>query len=928
VVVNPDFNGGLPGGTISNTAAVAIVAGANAVDSNSNNNSSTATTPVGPIADLSVTKSAETLAGSIFGASVVAGGTIAGTLASPVTGTGEILYTLGYRNNGPSDAVNVHVRDVIPAGTLLDPTFLPIGVVVTPVAGPGLTCQILPVLVNSELDCTPNTANGVLPSGANGTIQFRVRVPENVPTQTAIKNQATINSEGAGGSPATPDPSSANNTSSETQNIVRTSADLAITKIGPAAVNAGQPIQYTLTVTNNGPSDAQDIVVKDVLPAGVQFISAVPSDPSFVCSFLNQTLSCQAAVLFAAPVNPPPIIPPRIGSNTLTIIINGIVNPGLPNATVLNNSATVEASTEDPVPANNTSAVVATTVTSVSALTITKVASPNPVIAGTNLTYTITVTNTGPSFATGVVVTDPIPAETSFVSVSGTGVFAPIAACSFAAGTVTCNATPGGLLPTLPPNNPSTITIVVKVLSGAVGPIIGPNVATVVWTNPAGSTVSSAPVTVALAREADLQLDKSCANTGIAGQNLDCTIKIKNGGPSDVKGNVGNDVPGVPGSVVITDVLPAGAGFVSATIAGAGGFTCSYVAPNVTCLNAAGDAGNIPTGGEATIIIKSTIPSNTPAGSNFCDTATIAVNPALHPDPDPVDPNLSNNTDTACAVVQTSADLTVSKTSVPVVDPDGAGPLAPVPLPVVGPNVPPGAVNAGGYIRYDVPFGNNGSSDAINVLLSNVVPANTAFVGALTTGGVFVPAAQPPAVPFSFTVAAVDGLAPLGPNVGLTCTVVGAAGSQQIFCVPQGNTGLVPPFADGVLPAGYAATLTFFVKVNESVTGGTVINDPAIITSGLCPNGLGPVPPVFPPVPCPGTNDPNSSNNVSPTTQNVVVSSSNLTISKIVQSAVTAASNPNQTGPIGPATPPNGAWRYRHASHPGYLDDLPGDDYQ
>src|SRR6185503_3955267 len=84
-------------------------------------------------------------------------------------------------------------------------------------------------------------------------------------------------------------------------------------------------------------------------------------------------------------------------------------------------------------------------------------------------------------------------------------------------------------------------------------------------------------------------------------------------------------------------------------------------------------------------------------------------------------------------------------------------------------------------------------------------------------------------------------------------------------------------------------------------------SNPANITSGLCPNGAGPAPPIFPPVPCSSTSDPNTSNNTTLATQTVVIASSNLSISKIVQSAVTAASNPNQTGPIGPATPQNGA---------------------
>src|SRR5947207_351329 len=51
-------------------------------------------------------------------------------------------------------------------------------------------------------------------------------------------------------------------------------------------------------------------------------------------------------------------------------------------------------------------------------LAITKTGSPDPVIAGDNLTYTLTITNTGPDTATAVSVTDDLPSETSFVSCS------------------------------------------------------------------------------------------------------------------------------------------------------------------------------------------------------------------------------------------------------------------------------------------------------------------------------------------------------------------------------------------------------------------------------------------------------------------------------------------------------------------------------
>src|SRR5207302_4082967 len=67
-------------------------------------------------------------------------------------------------------------------------------------------------------------------------------------------------------------------------------------------------------------------------------------------------------------------------------------------------------------------------------LAVTKTAFPNPVPLGTNLTYTVTVTNNGPSAATGVTLTDTLPAGVRFVSATPTQ-----GTCAQASGTVTCD---------------------------------------------------------------------------------------------------------------------------------------------------------------------------------------------------------------------------------------------------------------------------------------------------------------------------------------------------------------------------------------------------------------------------------------------------------------------------------------------------------
>src|SRR6266849_2026694 len=90
-------------------------------------------------------------------------------------------------------------------------------------------------------------------------------------------------------------------------------------------------------------------------------------------------------------------------------------------------------------------------------LAVSQVAAPSPVGAGTNITYTITVTNAGPDLAAAVTLTDTIPAQVAYVS-SSTG-------CTELGGVVTCDL--GGLAG----SGSATVTIVVSTTCSSVGQV-------------------------------------------------------------------------------------------------------------------------------------------------------------------------------------------------------------------------------------------------------------------------------------------------------------------------------------------------------------------------------------------------------------------------------------------------------------------------
>ena len=196
-------------------------------------------------------------------------------------------------------------------------------------------------------------------------------------------------------------------------------ADLSVSKSdSPDPVIAGTGLTYTLKVANNGLSDATGVVLADILPPDVTFVSSTPG--SSACTHSAGAVTCALGDLASGA--------------TTTVAVQVTVDRSTRGT--LTNTATVTANEADRDTTNNTTTQ--DTLVNVEAdLSVAKDDSSDPVIAGTSLNYTLTVTNNGPSDATGVALTDALPSNVIFSSAS-TG-------CNYVAGTHEIGCTIGNL---------------------------------------------------------------------------------------------------------------------------------------------------------------------------------------------------------------------------------------------------------------------------------------------------------------------------------------------------------------------------------------------------------------------------------------------------------------------------------------------------
>ena len=168
-------------------------------------------------------------------------------------------------------------------------------------------------------------------------------------------------------------------------------------------MTAGERITYTLTVTNAGPVAATNVRVLELVPAGTTVVSLTPSNPDSGGAYCNLGGACWLGTVYP--------------TTTATIQVVLDVNSDFSGSSLVN-TAQVSADQRDPDQSNNFASV-STPVTTAADLVVAKTDLVDPAYAGGEILYQIVVTNTGPSDARNVVITDTLPAGTSFVGAVG-----------------------------------------------------------------------------------------------------------------------------------------------------------------------------------------------------------------------------------------------------------------------------------------------------------------------------------------------------------------------------------------------------------------------------------------------------------------------------------------------------------------------------
>lgn len=541
-------------------------------------------------------------------------------------------YVLDVSNNGPSTATNVTITDTLPSYM----TFVSGG-------NGDWDCSAAGQVVTCDLD-------GSLAVGGTNATSVEITVDVASDHTGPIVNSATV--------VATEDPTGSTDDDSNDPSLI---SDLEVTKTHTGDATAGESITYGVMVTNDGPSDtAGPIVVEDTVPTGMTYDSV--SGAGWTCAVAAGTVTCTHAG---------GLVDQAASSFDLTFDVADTAGP----ASVVNN-VSVDGPNADPTIGDNTDAD-DTDIVDDANLSIVKKAVDPTVHSGDAVSWTIDVTNDGPSTADSISVSDQLPAGLTDVTATGTGwtcTTAPFV-CSRAS---------------LAPGAAPTITVEATVSSGVPGGTVLTNTATVSTVTPGdalGDNEDDADVTTTTS--ADMTLVKTHTGTPVAGSTFTFELTATNDGPSDAQG-----------PITIDDHLPVGMTFRSANDA----WSCvasaaSNSGQDVFCTLVAG--GPVAAGDSAPTLAMLVDVASDQSGVVLVNTAEV--------DAATTDPDTDNNTDTDTVTPTDEVDLSITKSHT-------------------------GPVEVGERLTFTIGVHNDGPSEARDVVVTDTLPTGLTLVSAAGTG--------------------------------------------------------------------------------------------------------------------------------------------------------------------------------------------------
>jgi uncharacterized repeat protein (TIGR01451 family) len=517
----------------------------------------------------------------------------------------DLAYTVRVGNAGPSAADTVALSLPLPA-TL---TFVSL----QGLAGPAPSCADPGSGNAGTVSCTWP----LIASGETAVLQLVANVPSGSPSASEFLAQASVTATSA-------DANQENDLASSV--TTSSSIDLSLSGSAPASASAGSTVSYSLSLANAGPDTASGITLSLAVPAGSTLASFTQgSGPAATCQ--------RPAVGRSGPITC--VVAAMASGTSATFDLGVAVGAGFPHNTPLRLEAEAGAAEADSGPGNGSTTVDVTIANTVDlALSQSGPASAN---AGRQVTYRLTLANGGPDAARNVLLSNPIPANTSFVSVQqvvGSGFACSAPALGAGSGTVSCSAA------SLAAGASVAFDLVLRVSEAiADGGSVG-NAASVANDVPdSDATDDSSAVTTPVVNRADLQLVASAPAQVNGGATMAIDFSVRNLGASPAQ------------TVALTTTTPARTTFLS--LAQVSGPLLSCTVPAVDATGAiACNRPSLDADAVSVVRLTVTVPPNIEAGATLNYGGTLTTGS--------IDPDAANNQSNGSSIVVPRVDLQVS----------------------------------------------------------------------------------------------------------------------------------------------------------------------------------------------------------------------------------------------------------------------------